>query len=80
MFVDLTELAEIREFAGTRHVTDRREQRVLHERPQKHIWTEPAGVRTRFIQERLQRDWRLTDEEPIAIAADWLACSVQMKQ
>ena len=41
--VDALELTEVGQLAGARHVTDRREERVLHERSQQHVGAEVPG-------------------------------------
>src|SRR3954471_14433695 len=80
VLVDLAQLAQIREFAGARHVTGGSEQCVLNDRPQQNVWTEPARVRSRLVKQRRQGDRRVTHEELIAVATDRLTRSIQVKQ
>ena len=50
--VDAAQLAEIRQLVRPGDVADRREERVLHERPQQHVRAEVAGCSSRLFDQR----------------------------
>jgi hypothetical protein len=80
VLVDALQLSEVCEFVWSRDVTDRREQRVLHQRPQQHIGAEMMRFVPRFLDQRGRGRLPVADDGTAIRDPDWLALIVQIEE
>ena len=80
MLVDALQLAEIGELVRAGDVADRREERVLHDRPQQHVRAEAGGILGGLLHQRGGAVRVLADEKLSVPLANRLTAAVQHEQ